>query len=70
MNSLFKKLEEATEAENDKEVYYWYGRFTILFIDFEPIEEETEEDFEFSDDGFMSSDVPFFNLISEAEQQS
>lgn len=41
MNSLFKKLEEATEAGNEKEVYYWYGRFAILFIDFEPIEEET-----------------------------
>jgi hypothetical protein len=70
-NSLYKKIEEATEAENQKEIYFWYGRFTILFIDFEPLVEESldELDDEFGfDDDFMSTDVPIINLISEAEE--
>lgn len=71
MNSLFKKLEEATEAENYKEVYFWYGRFTILFIDFEPlVEEEIDDDFNSGwDDDFMSTDVPMFNFMSESDQE-
>ena len=37
-NSLYGKIEEAIAAENYKEMYYWYGRFATLFINFEPIE--------------------------------
>lgn len=66
-NSLYKKIEEATEAENTKEIYFWYGRFTILFIDIEPIIEEGEDEFGF-DDNFMSTDAPMVSLISTAEK--
>ena len=54
-NSIYKKIEEAEEAENTREVYFWYGRFTILFIDFEPIE-ESDADFEsdFDDNVFLA----------------
>lgn len=65
-NSLYKKIEEATEAENTKEIYFWYGRFTILFIDFEPLVEEDidtlDDEFGFDDD-FISTDVPM-NLLA------
>ena len=54
-NSLYKKIEEAEEAGNTREVYYWYGRFTILFIDFEPIEDdEADFDTNFDDDVFLA----------------
>ena len=60
-NSLYKKIEEATEAENTKEIYFWYGRFAILFIDFEPLVDEDidtlDDEFGFDED-FMSTDVP------------
>lgn len=39
-NSIYKKIEEATEAENKKEIFFWYGRFTTLFINFEPIPDD------------------------------
>ena len=72
MNSLYEKIEEATEAENTKEVYFWYGRFAIIFIDFEPLIEEDldsiDDEFGF-DDNFMSTDVPMVNLMSEAGQE-
>jgi len=35
---LYANIEEAIAAENYKEMYYWYGRFATLFINFEPIE--------------------------------
>ena len=68
-NSLYKKIEEATEADNMKEIYFWYGRFTILFIDFEPLVEDDGMDDEvgFEDDTFISEDVP---LISNSIKQS
>ena len=60
-NSLYKKIEEATEAENTKEIYFWYGRFAILFIDFEPLVEDDidslDDEFGF-DDNFMATEVP------------
>ena len=37
-NNLYGKIEEAIAAENKKEMYYWYGRFATLFINFDPIE--------------------------------
>jgi len=50
-NSLYKKVKEANDAENWRETYYWYGRFTTLFINFEPIEDDTLGDLdEFQDD--------------------
>lgn len=67
MNSIYAKIEEATEAENTKEVFFWYGRFTIIFIDFEPlaVDDLSELDDEFGfDDSFMSTDVPMINLMS------
>lgn len=54
-NSLYKKIEEAEAAGNTREVYYWYGRFTILFIDFEPIaDDEADFDTDFDDDVFLA----------------
>lgn len=59
---MYKKIEEATEAENQREIFFWYGRFAILFIDFEPLVEEDldslDDEFGFDDDNFMSTDVP------------
>ena len=66
-NSLYKKIEEATEAGNTKEIYFWYGRFAILFIDFQPLVEDDidslDDEFGF-DDNFMATDVP----MVEAQQ--
>lgn len=54
-NSLYKKIEEAEAAGNTREVWYWYGRFTILFIDFEPIaDDEADFDADFDDDIFLA----------------
>lgn len=70
MNSLYKKIDEATQAENNRELWFWYGRFTIIFIDFEPLVEEAIDDSDFGfDDEFISTDVPMINLMSEAEQE-
>ena len=49
-NSLYKKIEEAEEAGNFREVYYWYGRFFTLFINFDPIEEDNIDDLDGLDD--------------------
>ena len=50
-NSLYKKIKESDEAGNTRETMYWYGRFTTLFINFEPIEDDTLSDLEdFEDD--------------------
>ena len=66
-NSLYKKIEEATEAENTKEIYFWYGRFAILFIDFEPLVEDDidslDDEFGF-DDNFMATEVPLVEAQS------
>jgi len=51
-------------------LWFWYGRFTIIFIDFEPLVEEAIDDSDFGfDDDFISTDVPMVNLMSEAEQE-
>jgi hypothetical protein len=55
---LHDKIKEAEEAENAREMYYWYGRFWTLFINFEPIEEDTFEDEEFEQRG-----NDFFSLV-------
>jgi len=47
---MYAKIEEAVEAENIKETYYWYGRFANLFLIFDPIEET--DDINFDDDEF------------------
>lgn len=68
-NSLYKKIEEANEAQNTKEIYFWYGRFAILFIDFEPLAEDDfdslDDDFGF-EDSFMSTDVPLLLAAAPA----
>ena len=46
---LHDKIEAADQAGNVRESYYWYGRFTTLFINFEPIKEDDFEDEEFED---------------------
>lgn len=53
MNSIYKKIEEAEQAENQKEVYFWYGRFAILFIDFDPIEDDDSMEAFGDDDEFI-----------------
>ena len=58
-NSLYKKIEEAEEAGNFREVYYWYGRFFTLFINFDPIETDDIsdlDDLDSLDDEFFSTD--------------
>jgi len=51
-------------------LWFWYGRFTIIFIDFEPLVEEAIDDSDFGfDDDFISTDVPMVNLMSESEQE-
>ena len=65
-NTLYSKIEEAMEANNTKELYYWYGRFLILFIDFEPIAmDPTGLDTGFNDDLFLAADVPMSSLMQE-----
>ena len=54
-NSIYKKIEEAQEAGNDKEVYFWYGRFTTLFINFEPIK---DDHIDFDDDELIRLPAP------------
>jgi len=57
-NSLYKKIDEANAAENWREVYYWYGRFTTLFINFEPVETDDISDMDnFDDDELFSYDA-------------
>lgn len=46
---LHDKIKAADEAENHRESYYWYGRFTTLFINFEPIKEDSFDDEDFED---------------------
>lgn len=36
-------------------MYYWYGRFTTLFINFEPIETDDISDLDTFDDDFLFS---------------
>lgn len=31
---IYDKIKEANDLGNDMESYYWYGRFTTLFINF------------------------------------
>ena len=62
-NSLYKKINEANEAENMREVYYWYGRFFTLFINFEPIEDDTLDDLDdFDDGGFFATDKSIYSF--------
>ena len=62
-NSLYKKIEEAEEAGNFREVYYWYGRFFTLFINFDPIVEDDLSDL----DGLEDDDNFYAKLFANAE---
>jgi hypothetical protein len=42
-NALYRKIKEADEAENVREMYFWYGRLTTLIINFDPIPEDNLE---------------------------
>ena len=47
---LYNKIAEANDTENWREAFFWYGRFTTLFINFDPI---PEDELELEDDGVM-----------------
>ena len=69
-NTLYSKIEEALEAGNKKEIYYWYGRFITLFINFEPIVADPADDFNntgFQDDIFLAT-IPAASLALAANQ--
>ena len=69
-NTLYSKIEEALEAGNKKEIYYWYGRFITLFINFEPIVQDPADDFNsggFQDDIFLAT-IPAASLAIAANQ--
>ncbi len=70
-NTLYSKIEEAIEAGNRKEIYYWYGRFITLFINFEPIVSDPADDFDggFQDDIFLAT-VPAATLGLAASQDT
>lgn len=42
-NALYKKITEATDAENGRELMYWYGRLCTLVINFDPIPKDELE---------------------------
>lgn len=42
-NSLYKKITEAEDADNQRELMYWYGRLCTLIINFDPIPEDQLE---------------------------
>jgi hypothetical protein len=42
-NALYRKIKEADEAENVREMYFWYGRLTTLIVNFDPIPEDNLE---------------------------
>ena len=66
-NKLYEKIEEAKEAGNMREIYYWYGRFATLFINFDPIEEDPFED---GDDADFSEILLFADIEPSMERQS
>jgi len=43
---LYDKIKASGDLEDPRESFYWYGRFTTLFINFDPVEEETLDGFE------------------------
>lgn len=57
---LYNKISEANDTENWREAFFWYGRFTTLFINFDPI---PEDELELDDDGviMMRKGVPLLN---------
>lgn len=42
-NALYKKITESSEAENQREMMYWYGRLCTLIFNFDPIPEDQLE---------------------------
>ena len=42
-NALYKKITEAEDADNQRELMYWYGRLCTLIINFDPIPEDELE---------------------------
>jgi len=42
-NALYKKITEATDADNGRELMYWYGRLCTLVINFDPIPKDELE---------------------------
>jgi len=45
-NALYEKIDEATQAEDEIAMLYWYGRLFNLFIDFDPIPiDDLDDDF-------------------------
>ena len=55
MNKMVTKIEEADEAGNNKEIYYWYGRFANLFLVFDPVESTDIDSLDDDDfDNFMA----------------
>ena len=47
---LYNKVAEANDTQNWREAFFWYGRFTTLFINFDPI---PEDELELEDDGVI-----------------
>lgn len=47
---LYNKISEANDTLNWREAFFWYGRFTTLFINFDPI---PEDELELEDDGVV-----------------
>ena len=69
-NTIYTKIEENIEANNTKELYYWYGRFLILFIDFEPIAMDPTLDSGFNNDIFLASALPAASVAPTLKQSS
>ena len=45
-NALYEKIADATEAEDEIAMLYWYGRLFNLFVDFDPIPiDDLDDDF-------------------------
>ena len=42
-NSLYTKIKEATDAGNQVDALYWYGKLAYIIIDFEPIASTADE---------------------------
>ena len=63
---LYDKIKESSDLENPRESFYWYGRFSTLFINFEPIEEEHLDGFD--DDG--TDGLPKTSFMRLLQRQS
>ena len=67
MQKLHDKIKASEEVENYRESWYWYGRFWTLFINFDPIPEDSFDDSQFDDrngGGLPRDDFPPEDLFS------